>query len=290
MSARDSASIESRGARHLSAAGCCGPRSEGNTPELGNLPNIFMSDPEILVVIPARNEAPRLPRCLAALRSSALTAGVKLHVVVVENRSTDRTAAVARELGCHVVQSEAKNLAAIRNVGVRSSDHDLVVTVDADSLVSRRFFERVWQICQDPQVVGGGVLIFPERWSLGIVVTGVFLGTLAVFYRISGGAFFFRRDAFEAIGGFAEQVVSAEDIDFARRMRRHARRSGGRFVNLLTAWIVTSCRKFDTFGDWYLVRHPLEAWRLLRGRDQKLADKFWYDYVNRSGDSEADRP
>jgi hypothetical protein len=37
------------------------------------------------------------------------------------------------------------------------------------------------------------------------------------------------------------------------------------------------------------VRHPLEAWLLLRGRDQKLADKFWYDYINRSENSKADR-
>lgn len=248
-----------------------------------------MVDTEIAVIIPARNEAPRLPRCVAALRHSARAAGTELHIIVVENRSSDQTVQVARDLGCQVVQSEAKNLAAIRNVGVRASTHELIVTVDADSLVSQRFFERVLNVCRDRQVVGGGVLIFPERWSLGIVATGMFLGVLAIFYRISGGAFFFRRDAFEAIGGFDEHVVSAEDIDFARRMRRHAKRSGGRFVNLLTAWIVTSCRKFDTFGDWYLVRHPLEAWLLLRGRDQKLADKFWYDYINRSENSKADR-
>ncbi|MFM1848703.1 MAG: hypothetical protein RL417_2177 [Pseudomonadota bacterium] len=242
-----------------------------------------MTVSSISVVIPARNEEMRLPRSVKAIRDSADRAGVVVEILVVNNRSTDRTGDVARELGCVVVESEAKNLSVIRNLGVRASSADAVVTVDADSFVSRRFCERVIAALDDPCIFGGGVLIFPERWSAGILLTGFFLGILAIVYRISGGAFFFRRSAFEAIGGFDERVVSAEDIDFARRLRRYAGDNGGRFKNLLSAWIVTSCRKFDTFGDWYLFRHPLEAWRLLQGRDQKLANKVWYDYRERSG-------
>ena len=230
------------------------------------------------VVIPARNEARRLPRCVEALRSSASRATIELEIVVVNNRSTDETESIALSQGCRVVHCDAKNLAVIRNVGVRAASHPLVVTVDADSLVSARFFERVRASLADERTVGGGVLIFPERWSLGIIVTGVMLGILAAFYRITGGAFFFHRRSFEDIGGFDEKVVSAEDIDFARRMRRYASLQGKRFKNLKTAWIVTSCRKFDSFGDWYLVRHPFEALRLLHGKDQRLADKMWYDY------------
>lgn len=230
------------------------------------------------VVIPARNEEHRLPRCIEAIKSSADYAGAGLEVVVVNNRSTDRTADVARELGATVVSSDAKNLSAIRNAGVRVATGQFVLTVDADSLVSRGLVARVLRSLRDDQTVGGGVLIFPERWSLGILVTGIVIGSLALIYRISGGAFFFRRADFEAIGGFDEEVLSAEDIDFARRLKRHARSNGRSFRNLFSAYIVTSCRKFDTFGDWYLVRHPIEAWRLLGGKDRELADKVWYDY------------
>jgi len=233
------------------------------------------------VVIPARNEESRLPRCVQKLRDSAAIAGANLEIVVVENRSTDRTAEIARSLGATVVTSEAKNLSVIRNVGVRATTGDNVLTVDADSLVSRGLISRVLRSLEDPRTVGGGVLIFPERWSLGIIATGMLVGSLALFYRISGGAFFFRRHAFEAIGGFDESVLSAEDIDFARRLKRYARRDRRVFRNLLTAHIVTSCRKFDSFGDWYLVRHPLEASRLLKGDDRELADKVWYEYRER---------
>ncbi len=240
-----------------------------------------MKKGDLSVVIPARNEESRLPRCVQKLRDSAAIAGANLEIVVVENRSTDRTAEIARSLGATVVTSEAKNLSVIRNVGVRATTGDNVLTVDADSLVSRGLISRVLRSLEDPRTVGGGVLIFPERWSLGIIATGMLVGSLALFYRISGGAFFFRRHAFEAIGGFDESVLSAEDIDFARRLKRYARRDRRVFRNLLTAHIVTSCRKFDSFGDWYLVRHPLEAWRLLKGDDRELADKVWYEYRER---------
>lgn len=240
-----------------------------------------MNEPFLSVVIPARNEASRLPCCVAALRESAAAAGATLEIIVVENRSSDQTAEIARELGATVIASDAKNLSMIRNAGVRSSTGEYVLTVDADSIVSRGLITKVLRSLHDTRTVGGGVLIFPERWSLGIVVTGILIGTLALWYRISGGAFFFRRADFEAIGGFDEAVLSAEDIDFARRMKRYAKRNGRFFRNLVTAYIVTSCRKFDSFGDWYLVLHPWEAWRLLKGTDRALADKVWYDYRER---------
>jgi len=235
----------------------------------------------ISIVIPARNEAARLPRSVGALRHSAARCGLDVEIVVVDNRSSDATATVATELGCRVVQDSSKSLSHIRNTGVRATRHPEVVTVDADSLVIPVFFDAVLRALDDPGVAGGGVLIFPERWSLGIVLTGVLVGVIALVYGITGGAFFFRRAHFEAIGGFDERILSAEDIDFARRLKRYARSQGGRFVNLYTAHIVTSCRKFDTFGDWYLILRPWLAVRLLRGHDRALADRFWYEYVEK---------
>jgi hypothetical protein len=44
------------------------------------------------------------------------------------------------------------------------------------------------------------------------------------------------------------------------------------------AGIVTSCRKFDTFGDWYSIRHPGVVWRIFVGKSQKdAAMPLYYD-------------
>jgi len=230
------------------------------------------------VIIPARNEGKNLPSCIKVLRESASLAGICPEIVVVVNRCSDNTEQVARDLGCVVVHAEEKNLAAIRNRGVQASTGEIVVTVDADSRVSLNMFKVILEKLESPHCVGGGVLILPDRWSLGILCTGLLILPLAIWYQISCGLFFVRREDFNAIGGFNEQMSSVEDVDFARRLKAYGRRSGRRYVNLFRAYIVTSARKFDHFGDWYFIRHPLMLFELLRGKNQRYSDLIWYDW------------
>lgn len=234
--------------------------------------------PKISVIIPARNEECTLPVCLAALKASQEKLNVPLEVIVVVNRSSDRTEEVARLHNCVVLNDDSKNLSAIRNRGCRAARGEIIITVDADSRVSPTLLPYAVRLLERADVVGGGVLILPERWSVGILLTGLLLVPLILLYGISGGAFFFRKEDFEAIDGFNEKLSSAEDIDFAKRLKAHGRRTGRTFKNLFRAYIITSCRKFDHFGDWYFIRNPRLTLRLLRGTDQRAADKIWYDF------------
>jgi len=121
------------------------------------------------------------------------------------------------------------------------------------------------------------VLIRLERLSLGLILTMLALLPLLLWYRISGGSFWVRRKDFEELGGFDEDYLSFEDVEFARRLKRHGRRQKKRFKILFRTPIVTSCRKFDALGDWYLLLRPRLFLRLMRGKDRGLADRLWYD-------------
>lgn len=245
-----------------------------------------MNVPRFSVIIPARNEEHELPNCLAAIQSSwgnflnsrELNSDISLEIVVVLNRCTDRTEQIAREAGCIIVHNDEKNLASIRNSGVKASSAALVITIDADSRMSENTFLRVFALLNSNRYVGGGVLILPERWSLGIFFTGLMLVPIALWYRISAGLFFFTRDAFNAIGGFDETLPSVEDIAFAKSLRAYGRRKGLKYANLFFTYIITSTRKFDRLGDWYFLLHPIMTLRLLRATDSAAADKIWYDF------------
>ena len=234
--------------------------------------------PAISIVIPARNEEKFLPECLDAIQKASKHIRESIEIVVVLNRCTDATEAIAQSNGCKIVQDESKNLSHIRNSGIRAASGDWIITIDADSRMSEYMLAHVVHVLSNPKIVGGGVLILPERWSLGILLTGLCLVPIILFYGISGGLFFFRKADFDAIDGFNEQLASVEDIDFAKRLKRHGKSASRRFVNLYRSHIRTSCRKFDRLGDWYFLKRPFLFMSILKGRNQSAADNFWYDF------------
>ena len=233
--------------------------------------------PVLSIGIPAHNEARHIGRCIESVMTSAHRAGQPVEVCVALNRCTDRTQAIAESLGARCVVEDTKCIAAVRNAAVRAGSAPAVVTLDADSWMSARTVEAVLAHVNDPRYVGGGASIWPERWSLGIFITGLMVLPHVVKHRVSAGLFWFPRDTFEALNGFDERLVSVEDLDFALRLKAFGKTRGQRFGTLWRHGITTSCRKFDTFGDWYLVRHPDLLRRIFTGKDRAAADLYYYD-------------
>lgn len=238
---------------------------------------MYNQNPLITIIIPARNEEQQLPRCIASIRASATRLSRPVEIIVVINRCTDRTEELAHAQGCVIAHNDSKNLSQIRNAGARLARGEIVVTIDADSSMSENMLTAIAENLSHPGIVGGGVLFITERLSLGIILTGLCLLPLLANGLLSVGLFYCRKEDFDAIGGFNEKLVSLEDVDFARRLKMHGKKTGRKFKTICRAFIRTSCRKFDQFGDWYFLRHPEFFRSLLSGSNREAADRFWYD-------------
>ncbi|MCB0318164.1 MAG: hypothetical protein KDD56_05360, partial [Bdellovibrionales bacterium] len=83
---------------------------------------------------------------------------------------------------------------------------------------------------------------------------------------------------FEAISGFNEELITLEDVDFARRLKAYGKAKGLKFAMLFKSYIITSTRKFDKFGDWFFFKNPKLILAIFKGHNQEAANKVWYDF------------
>ena len=121
-----------------------------------------------------------------------------------------------------------------------------------------------------------------ERNSLGIAMSTAMVGfNLIKIIRkhglLLGAMFWCLKKDFDAVGGFDEDLVSVEDIDFAVKLKNYGKANGKRYGLLLNSPVITSARKFDEFGDWYLFKNPKLVKRIFSGKDKKAADEFYYE-------------
>lgn len=195
----------------------------------------------ISFIVPAHNEERLLGRTLDAIDDAARSLGVPTEFIVVDDASTDRTAAIAREHGARVVSVRHRQIAATRNAGAREASGEMLVFVDADTVVTEAAVRAAVEALGRGAVGGGCAFHFGGRLPL----YGRILEALCVpLYRVAGlasGCFLFcTREAFRAVGGFDEGMFGAEEAAMSRALRRR-----GKFV-VLRESVITSGRKLRT--------------------------------------------
>lgn len=232
------------------------------------------------MVIPAHNEEKYIARCLESINNQIIPDDMQVQAIVVLNRCTDNTEKVAKSHGAIVVTEDSKNISAIKNTGVAHANTEWIVTIDADSWMSKGVLSEIYRLAQSPNCIGGGIRIKPERLSPGIALGYGMMLVPAFFLGLSFGMYWFRKSDFNAIRGFDEKRHIAEDVDFLSRLKQYGYKSGRRHKIISTESITTSCRKFDEFGDWHFIRifcNPCKVRRAILGNDREYLDKNWYE-------------
>ena len=118
--------------------------------------------PLLSIVVPAYDEERWLGPTLAALHAAARSAGVPYEIVVADDASSDGTARVAREAGARVVEVTHRQIAATRNAGARAARGDLLLFVDADTVVTPAVVVAAVAALRAGAAGGGAGLTFDE--------------------------------------------------------------------------------------------------------------------------------
>ena len=109
-----------------------------------------MQKRSVSIVIPAYNEQDRLRACLDAVAAQTV---MPFEVIVVDNNSSDATAAIAGSYSfVRVVAEPKQGLAYARNAGFNAANGKIIGRIDVDSLISPNWVETVERIFSDPAV------------------------------------------------------------------------------------------------------------------------------------------
>jgi len=201
--------------------------------------------PTVSAIVPTWNEGKYLPALLESLRSQTVP---PLEILIADSGSLDDTARVAAGAGAHVLTGDRKGPGEGRNRGARAARGDVLLFADADCVLPPNLIETVLLALTDPDVAGGATGFWPADGTAADRFL-FFLGnayqralTLWGLPHNAGYCFFFRRKAFERLGGMREELLLNETHDIAMRSR-----AIGRFV-VLPLMVRTSMRRFRVHG------------------------------------------
>ena len=236
------------------------------------------------VIIPAHNEEKYIGKCIKAVKYASIKVGTEnVQIIVSANRCTDRTVQIARALGAEVCENTVRCISAVRNEGAKLAKGKIIVTIDADSRMTEGSLAEIKAMLGSGKYIGGGTIPKFDRMSLGIAVSSAYvaLNIIPVMIKhkaaLMGGMFWCLRRDFETLGGFDESLVSLEDMNFAVRLKRLGDKRNKKYGVLRKSRIITSSRKFDEFGDWYLIKNRELTKAIFTGKNREAADRFYYD-------------
>jgi len=203
------------------------------------------------VVIPAFNEEKYITGTLEAVKR-ALASIPDAEIIVVDNQSTDSTREIAHAFGAKIVNEKEHNIARVRNTGGLAAAGDVLVFLDADTIVAPHVFEKIIEAMSDPGCVGGSVAVEYEvprtrrvflRWFMRL---WTFLGRLTKMRQ--GALQFCRSDVFRELGGYDITIYVGEDIEFHWRLDKLARGRTGFTAFVEEPKVRTSSRRWEKMG------------------------------------------
>lgn len=212
-----------------------------------------MSEPHLplrlSVVIPVLNEAETIAATLDAVSDRV----GPMEIIVVDAGSADDTVARATRPGVRVIAGP-RGRGSQMHAGATVAAGDALWFLHADTLPPPQATRFIAAALADANAVGGNFEIrFVGDFASARFLTGVYRYLAWLGLRYGDSAYFVRRSAYDAAGGFRPYPIF-EDLDLLRRLRKR-----GRFVRV-PATVETSARRFASrcfalvFARWTLMQ------------------------------------
>ena len=177
-----------------------------------------MASAEVSVIIPVRNGERYLPEAIASVRRQSIA---PIEIVIVDDGSTDGTAAVAHTLGSDIrlIRQPHSGVTISRNRAIRAARGALIAFLDCDDVwTDDKLATQVPILLEHPEIqIALGHIRRMWATPAADAPGGVRLTEPELALHL--GAALIRRSTFERVDAFDESVSHAEDWDWFMRVR-----------------------------------------------------------------------
>lgn len=168
----------------------------------------------ISIIIPAYNGEKYIQECITSIQNQ----NMNTEIIIVDDISTDNTADIARSMGCKVIVNDMhKGQVAGKNTGIKKSKGNYWLTIDQDDMLTtgalKRFYEE-FQKNANAKIIMAKLKDFPETPEEAKFCKK------ESFYGILTGAVMFKKDIFNKIGYFREDLITGDVIDLTNRLKK----------------------------------------------------------------------
>lgn len=215
----------------------------------------MLTQPKVSVVIPAYNEEFYIGRALDSVKNQTYP---NIETIIVSNGSTDKTSQVAGLYTPNVYEMCKRGVSKARNLGIDKSSGEVIIFLDADSIMERNLIEKAVGVMHS-KFAGGKSKVIPDSTSFQAKLYYSYvnfcsdLSQLLTYFNknlLNGaGAFMFTdKDHIERLKYkygkvFDEDLETMEDVDFLRKLRE-----SGLLKFIKDSYVVTSTRRFNKEG------------------------------------------
>ncbi len=177
----------------------------------------------ITIIIPAFNAESYIKECLDSLVNLDFPKK-NFEIIVMDNGSSDRTVEIAQGYDVTILTAKGCTISTLRNLGAARSKGNILAFIDADCIANKGWLKEAVSLLEREHVGAVGswyeLPLHPtyveEAWDVHMRNR-----------RIDGqidwlpsGNFIVLKEVFNRVGGFNETLITGEDVDICRRIRR----------------------------------------------------------------------
>jgi glycosyltransferase involved in cell wall biosynthesis len=198
-----------------------------------------MSLPQVSVIVPCRNEGRFIGECLESILGNDYPTD-RMEVLVVDGMSTDGTrerveTLAARYANVRLLANRRRITPAALNLGIRAASGDYLLWMSAHNTYDPGYIRNCVEYARryGADNTGGRIVTVPRDATM---LAPFIIAALTHFFGVGGSAFrvpsteprwvdtvfggCYRRDVFERIGLFNEELRRGQDMEFNLRLKR----------------------------------------------------------------------